>query len=62
MHFKYFFIHISYILFKKMYLNMLKCTHFNMISKFHIGLLKSTNVHHIEIWANCYIDTISSYY
>ncbi len=37
--------------------NIAVCSHFK---DFHIGLLKTTNMNHIEIQANCYIDTISS--
>ncbi len=39
--------------------NIAVCTHFN---DFHIGILKSANMNHIEICANGYIDTISSYF
>ncbi len=37
--------------------NIAGCMNFNMI---YIGLLKSANINHIEIHANCYIGTISS--
>ncbi len=36
--------------------NITVCAHFN---DFHIGFLKSANTNHMEIHANCYIDTIS---
>ncbi len=41
--------------------NIAVCTRFKIIFNFHIGLVKSVNMNHVEDRANCYIVTIASY-